>query len=100
MADPGVGQVDELDKAYHEAGHAVVAWRLGRRFSKVTMTELVRNGGEEIDTCAKAKTEIMIEVAGALGEHLFRGGKLLVHKGDMCRARNIAKWHRGDKAST
>ena len=96
---------DDRDHAYHEAGHAVVAWRLGRRFIKVTMTAIVRRKGicnvvsARIDTCTKAKAEIMIELAGALAECIFRPQPLPVHKGDICRARNIAEYYRGDEAT-
>jgi ATP-dependent Zn protease len=82
---------DMNEVAYHEAGHAVIAWVLGRRFKYVTIIpeledgslghvmygNLSKNFNPEIDEYDKTRRilekEILLSFAGVLAGKKFKG---------------------------
>jgi len=69
--------------AFHEAGHAVVYWWLGRRFECVSIERRCVEGKGGIVPRAEVDAVIMCWLAGPLAEQYFaRGGQLPAESGN------------------
>jgi Peptidase M50B-like len=68
--------VDMEKTAFHEAGHAVVAWSLGARRTRIYL-DLEKQGGEAISAVAPTRLcivqQIAFHYAGPVSEKIFKG---------------------------
>lgn len=78
------GSAEQLTTAYHEAGHAVMAMICGRSVLKINIASKKMSFGTRLGVCEMGKgksggtkdwleDEVMIQMAGMVGESLFTG---------------------------